>query len=84
MRQLKKSLKRKYWQQVGGRKGLSELVIQEVRRFMKNPTYKEAAKLAGKMRLLAELCESDDYWEEKMLDGYYWMLEKLEYEGGVR
>jgi len=38
---------------------------------MKNPTYKDAVKLAGRLRCLAEICEVDPYWEEKNVG---WLL----------
>jgi len=78
MRQLKPSRKRRLFEAIGGRAGISATVICEVENFIKNPTYKGAARLAGKLRLLAELCESDEYWKEKMQSGYYGILEKLE------
>ena len=78
MRQLKLSRKRRLFEAIGGRAGISATVICEVENFIKSPSYKGAARLAGKLRLLAELCEGNEYWKEKMQMGYYEMLEKLE------
>lgn len=69
-----------YFELLGGRSGISELIMKEVWQFAKDKTYKRAVRLAGKLRLLAELCEADEYWKEKMLMGYNDMVSFCEWK----
>ena len=79
MTQIRKKDKELFWSKINGRAGLSERIIELVEEFNSNPTYKEVIRLAGRLRLLAEISEIDSYWNEKMLEGYHQELEHLRY-----
>lgn len=51
-----------------GREGMSERVIELVKNF--DGSYVEAIKLAGALKAVTIMAESDSYWHEKMHQGY--------------
>lgn len=51
-----------------GREGMSERVIELVKNF--DGSYVGAIKLAGALKAVAIMSESDSYWHEKMQQGY--------------
>lgn len=53
-----------------GRAGLAERVIQLVKEFEADGSYKGAIALAGRMHAIAIACKYDVYWQEKASDGY--------------
>jgi len=63
-----------------GRQGIAEMAIGICRDVHLGGDYKEAIVALGKLRALSEACKYDQYWEEKMLDGFNKMLERAEIE----
>ena len=63
-----------------GRQGIAKMVIGICRDVNLGGDYKEAIVALGKLRALSEACKYDQYWEEKMLDGFNKMLERAEIE----
>lgn len=57
------------------RAGLAEYVLAAARRC--DGSYKGAMRLAGELKAVAIAAKFDDYWSEKVLDGYYSALGKL-------
>jgi hypothetical protein len=53
-----------------GRAGLAERVLQLVKEFAADGSYKAAIELAGRMHAIAIACKYDDYWQEKAETGY--------------
>lgn len=53
-----------------GRAGLAERVLQLIKEFEADGSYKGAIILAGRMHAIAIACKYDDYWQEKALIGY--------------
>lgn len=58
-----------------GREGMSKAVIKAVDEF--DGSYKGAMELAGKLKAVAQAARSDQYWQEKVDDGYMKMLYDL-------
>lgn len=58
-----------------GRHGMSELVVEMIDEF--DGTNKGAMKLAGQLKAICHCADSDDYWKEKVGNGYYGMLSKI-------
>ncbi len=58
-----------------GREGLSKLVIQSVDDF--DGSYKGAMRLAGQLKAISQAAKFDQYWTEKVDDGYMDMLFKM-------
>ena len=54
-----------------GRDGVSERIIKHIDAFNKNPSYKNAVILAGKLKALTYVCRGDCYWNEKAEQGFY-------------
>lgn len=66
-----KSDERYFLRKVGsvlGREGMSKRVIELVKNF--DGSYLGAIKLAGSLKAVAIMAESDSYWHEKMQEGY--------------
>jgi len=63
-----------------GRQGIAEMVIGICMDVHLVGDYKEAIVALGKLRALSEACKYDQYWDEKMLDGFNKMLERAEIE----
>lgn len=63
-----------------GREKIALRIIELCKEVAKEENYKNSIKAAGKIRVLAMACKFDDYWEEKMLDGYYHELRLAERE----
>lgn len=62
-----------------GRKGLSEAVIAAVSEF--DGSYKQAMNLAGRLQAIAQAAKADNYWREKVEDGFQKQFELLSEEG---
>lgn len=58
-----------------GREGLSLAVIKAVDEF--DGSYKGAMRLAGRLKAIAQAAKADDYWSEKVEDGYLFESEIL-------
>lgn len=52
-----------------GRKGLSERAIALVAEF--DGSYKGAMTLAGRLKAVSQAAKADDYWTEKIDDGFH-------------
>lgn len=50
------------------REGMSERVINAVSEF--DGSYKGAMRLAGRLKAIAQMANSDDYWKEQVDKGY--------------
>lgn len=48
-----------------GRKGLAERAKEIMTVALQNGSYVELIKAAGRLSILAEACDYDDYWHEK-------------------
>jgi len=66
---MNKKAKQARFDAMGGREGIA-LRILEIANEIVSGSYKRAVAGAGQMKLLAELCEADTYWDEKMSYGY--------------
>jgi hypothetical protein len=53
-----------------GRDGLSERAIEIMDEFKKAPTYREAMKVVGRMKALAQAAKFDAYWDEQVQKGF--------------
>lgn len=54
-----------------GREGMSLRVIDAVNEFHANGgTFRGAIYLAGRLKAIAAMATADEYWREKMLDGF--------------
>lgn len=54
-----------------GREGMSERVLAAVADFEKaGKSYKGAMFLAGRLKAIAAMAKSDDYWDEQVGDGF--------------
>ena len=53
-----------------GREGLSQRSITVVREFNKDPSYKAAMILAGRMKAIAQAAKCDGYWSEIVSRGF--------------
>ena len=56
------------WGSMVGRKGMSRAAIKAVEDF--DGSYKGAMILAGKMKAISQAAGCDDYWSEKVHNGY--------------
>lgn len=63
-----------------GREKIALRIIELCKEVAEAENYKEAVKTAGKLRALAMACKFDDYWEEKMNDGYFNEINRAEIE----
>ena len=61
--------KRARFEALGGRKGVSERILEIAGEIISLGSYKRAVIGAGQIRVLAEICEADSYWDEKMSIG---------------
>lgn len=66
---MNRAQKRKQFEKLGGRSGISERIIEIANEIVSVNSYKRAIIGAGQMRVLAELAEADTYWDEKMSIG---------------
>lgn len=53
-----------------GRDGMSLRVIHAVAAFNARPTYKGAMILAGRLKAIAQMANSDEYWREQIDKGF--------------
>lgn len=53
-----------------GRSGLSARVLYLVEEFIKDPTYKKAMQLAGRLRAISIAAKFDEYWTEQVNNGF--------------
>lgn len=59
------------------REGMSERVIEAVQEFqVEGSTYRGAIFLAGRLKAIAAMTAADEYWREKMNDGFRHELRK--------
>jgi hypothetical protein len=67
---MRKEAKRARFDAMGGRTGIAERILEVAKQIVEVDSYKRAVIGAGQIRLLAELCDSDDYWSEKASYGH--------------
>lgn len=74
--------------EVLGRAGISAEIIRLCKRVAENENYKEAIKIAGEIKVLAESATYDSYWHSKLNDGitnkefdFEYMLKTIESGG---
>lgn len=67
---MKRKAKRARFDAIGGRAGISERIMQIAGQIVAVGSAKRAIIGAGQIRALAEISESDTYWDEKMSYGY--------------
>ena len=65
-----KQAKRARFEAMGGREGIANRILEIAKEMVEVNSYKRAVVGAGQMQHLAELCESDDYWDEKASYGH--------------
>lgn len=69
-KKLERKTTRKIFEEFGGRQALAERVLEIAREIIDTNSYKRAIVGAGQIQALADLCESDSYWDEKRFKGY--------------
>ena len=65
-----KKMKRKLFEDLGGRAGISERILEIAKEITETDSLKRAIIGAGQIRFLAEACMADTYWDEKEHYGY--------------
>ncbi len=61
-----------------GRAKLAERALEIAYEIIGDGSYKRAIRGAGQLKALAQACKYDDYWDEKMLDGFFEEVYNLE------
>lgn len=74
---MNRKTKRARFEAFGGRAGISERIIEIAGQIRSVNSFKRAIVGAGQIRALAEISESDTYWDEKMSYGHQTELEIL-------
>jgi len=54
-----------------GRAGLAKRALEIAREMVADGSYKRAIKGAGQLKVIAQACTFDDYWQEKSDSGEY-------------
>ena len=67
---MNRAAKRARFEALGGREGIAKRILEIAKEIVEVNSYKRAVCGAGQMRLLAELCEADNYWDEKASYGH--------------
>ena len=55
---------------LGGRSGIADRILEIAKEIVVDNSLKRAVIGAGQLKLLAEICEADDYWGEKARLGF--------------
>lgn len=67
---MNKKCKSAYFDAIGGRPGISQRILEIAKQIVEVDSFKRAVIGAGQIRALAEICEAESYWDEKMSYGY--------------
>ena len=54
-----------------GRVGLAERALEIAKEMVADGSYKRAIRGAGQLKVIAQACTFDDYWQEKSDSGEY-------------
>lgn len=67
---MRREQKRKIFESIGGRAGISERILEIAKEIQSVNSYKRAIIGAGQIRFLAEIAQADTYWDEKESIGF--------------
>ena len=67
---MKISEKRAFGELVG-RKGLADRALEIAKEIVEADSYKRSIRGAGQLKVIAQACTFDDYWDEKASEGQH-------------